>query len=70
MGYSFQEVGPSFLLRQDEPGAVNYKKAASGHEFFLKDQEPIFREQEPFKISRNIYFSIFCTKQGYGPTNC
>ena len=36
---------------------------------FLQDQEPIFQNQEPSQNSRNIYFSIFCTKQGYGPTN-
>ena len=25
---------PSFLLRQDGPGAINYEKAAPGHEVF------------------------------------
>ena len=27
-------LSSSFLLRQDEPGAIDYKKAAPGHEFF------------------------------------
>ena len=65
----FVDLWASFLLRQDESGAMNYKKSGSWSWFFLKDQEPIFQDQEQSPNSRNIYFSIFCTKQGYGPTN-
>ena len=49
---------PSFSLRQDEPGAINYLKNGSWSWFLLKDQEPIFQDQEPSQNSRNICFSI------------
>ena len=36
---------------------------------FFKGPGANFQDQETSQNSRNIYFSIFCTKQGYGPTN-
>ena len=50
----------SFLLRQDEPGAIYYKKkSGSWSWFFLKDQEPIFQDQEPSQNSKKYSFHYF-----------
>ena len=45
----------SFLLRQDEPGAINYEKVAPGHDFF-KNQESLFQDQKPPQNSRKHLF--------------
>ena len=58
------KISSSFLLRQDELGAINWLLVIN----FFKGPGANFQDQEPFQNSRNIYFSIFCTKQGYGPT--
>ena len=50
----------SFLLRQDEPGAINYKKAAPGHEFFYRTRSQFFRTRSHPKIQEifSLVFSV------------
>ena len=51
-------IQPRFLLRQDEPGAINYKKAAPGRDFFKGPGANFFRTRSHPKI-QEIFILVF-----------